>query len=122
MTKRELTCIGCPLGCPVTVTLSDDNTIENVEGYTCLNGKRYAESEVTSPTRVLTTSVRVSGGRDAMCSVKSSSPIPKSLIVDAAREVKAISIEAPVAIGDVIVQNLLGSGVNLVATREVRKA
>lgn len=123
MNTRELTCIGCPLGCSLTVTMetTSDGAVEvtNVTGYTCPRGKAYAEKEVTNPTRIVTSTVRVNGGTSPMVSVKTQSDIPKDKIfacVDALREVE---ITAPVKIGDVVLADVAGTGVNVVAARNV---
>ena len=80
METRNLICIGCPLGCPVTVTIDGENI--NVTGNTCPRGADYAKKEVLSPTRIVTSSIRVDGGDIAMVSVKTKSDIPKSKIFD----------------------------------------
>ena len=86
MEKRELICIGCPLGCPVTVTM-DKETI-TVTGNTCKRGEDYAKKEVTNPTRIVTSSVRVNGGELAMVSVKTKEDIPKGKIFDCMAEIR----------------------------------
>ena len=69
MEIRNLTCIGCPMGCPLTVKLEDTEVI-NIEGNTCKRGAVYGKKEVTNPTRIVTTTVRVSGGAETVVSVK----------------------------------------------------
>ena len=81
MEKRELTCIGCPLGCAVTVEM-EGTEILRVTGHTCKRGEEYARKEVTNPTRIVTSIVRVHGGKIPMVSVKTKSDIPKSEIYD----------------------------------------
>ena len=76
MEKRELTCIGCPLGCALTVEI-DGNEVVSVTGNTCKRGDDYARKEVTNPTRIVTSSVRVEGGTLAAVSVKTKEDIPK---------------------------------------------
>ena len=117
MEKRDLICIGCPMGCPLTVTI-DGGEID-VKGNTCKIGDRYARKEVTSPTRVVTSSVRVEGGEIDRVSVKTESDIPKDKIFDCMKEISAKSVNAPVAIGDVIIENCAGTGVNVIATKNV---
>lgn len=115
MEKRELTCIGCPLGCQVTVEM-DGDIIRNISGYTCNRGKVYAEKEVTNPTRIVTSTVRVEGGERPSVSVKTREDIPKSRIFDVARALKDVYVKAPVKIGDIIKENIAGTGVPVVAT------
>ena len=115
MEKKELTCIGCPLGCQVTVEM-DGDIIRNISGYTCNRGKVYAEKEVTNPTRIVTSTVRVEGGERPSVSVKTREDIPKSRIFDVARALKDVYVKAPVKIGDIIKENIAGTGVPVVAT------
>ena len=81
MNVRELTCINCPLGCSLTVTLDGEKVIK-VEGNTCPKGKTYGEKEVINPTRILTSSVMVTDGKLPVVSVKTASDIPKNKITD----------------------------------------
>ena len=118
MEKRELTCIGCPLGCAVTVEM-EGSEILRVSGHTCKLGEEYARKEVTTPTRIVTSIVRVIGGRIPMVSVKTKSDIPKSKIFECAKALQNVQVEAPVHIGDVIVENVAGTGVSVVATKNV---
>ena len=118
MEKLDLTCIGCPLGCLLSVEKDEDNI--KVMGNTCPNGEKYAKEEVTNPKRILTSSVRVRGGEDKLCSVKTSSPIPKDIVLTSSKEIRKIIIDAPVEMGAIIIHDLLNTGVDLVATREVK--
>lgn len=118
MEERNLTCIGCPLGCSITVRMEGGSVI-SVEGNTCKRGDDYARKEVTNPTRIVTTTVRVSGGSEAMVSVKTRSDIPKDKIFDCVRALKNVKVEAPVHIGDVICNDIAGTGVDIVATKNV---
>lgn len=118
MEMRELTCISCPLGCLMTVEL-DGTEVVNVRGNTCKRGEVYARKEVTNPTRIVTSTVRVSGGHLDMVSVKTKSDIPKGKIFDCVEALKEICVEAPVHIGDVVVENVAGTGVDIVATKEI---
>ena len=114
----ELTCIGCPLGCPLTVTLKG-NEVTNVTGNTCPKGAIYAKKEVTNPTRIVTSTVRVSGGMAQMVNVKTASDIPKSKIFECVEALKDVVVTAPVKIGDVILSNVAGTGVDIIAARNV---
>ncbi len=120
MEKRELTCIGCPLGCAVTVTL-ENGEIQSVTGNTCKRGEDYARKEVTHPTRIVTTTVAVRGGCKPMVSVKTKTDIPKDKIFDCVRALKGVTVDAPVAIGDVILENVADTGVDVVATSDCRE-
>ena len=118
MEKRELICIGCPMGCPITVTLENDE-VKDVTGNTCPRGKTYAEKEVTNPTRIVTSTVKVEGGERPLVSVKTKEDIPKGKIFDCMKEINAITAKAPVKIGDVLLENVAGTGVPIVATKGV---
>lgn len=119
MEKRSLTCIGCPLGCTVTVEL-DNGQITAVTGNTCKRGDDYARKEVTRPMRVVTSTVRVTGGDIPVVSVKTERDIPKVKIMDIMRSLTDISVPAPVHIGDVILKNAAQTAVDIIATKEVR--
>ena len=118
MEKRELICIGCPMGCPLTVTL-DGGAVVTVQGNTCPRGDAYARKEVTAPTRIVTTTVRVTGGTLPAVSCKTRSDIPKGKIFECVKALKGIEVPAPVHIGDVILENVADTGVDIVATKNV---
>lgn len=118
MEKRTLTCIGCPLGCAVTVEL-DNGEIINVTGNTCKRGDDYARKEVTHPMRVVTSTVRVTGGELPVVSVKTGQDIPKEKITDVMNSLAGIAVPAPVHIGDIILENAAQTGVNIVATKDM---
>ena len=116
---KELICINCPLGCHLSV---DDSDVSNVRvtGNTCPRGVTYAVSEVTAPKRMVTSSVPVVGSTVKRVSVKTSAPIPKDKIFDCLAEIKKVVATAPVAIGDVLLANVCGTDVNVIATREAK--
>ena len=116
MEQKELICIGCPMGCPVMVEM-DGGEIVSVSGNTCPRGDAYARKEVTNPTRIVTSTVKAEGGLVEMISVKTKEDIPKDKIFDCVRALKGITVKAPVHIGDVILADVAGTGVDVVATR-----
>lgn len=118
METRNLTCIGCPMGCALQVEQKEDGAI-NVTGNICKRGDAYARKEVTHPTRIVTSTVRVTGGNIAMVSVKTEHDIPKEKIMDIMQCIKDIRVKAPVSIGDVILENAANTGVNIIATKDV---
>lgn len=118
METRELTCIGCPLGCSLSVTM-ENGEVTSVTGNTCPRGDAYARKEVTNPTRIVTSTVRVKGGKACMVSCKTASDIPKGKIFDVTSELEKVEVNAPVAIGDILVENIAGTGVAVVATKDV---
>ena len=115
---RELTCIGCHLGCSITVTMNDTDVV-SVTGNTCPRGDAYARKEVTNPTRIVTSTVRVQGGVSPMVNVKTASDIPKSKIFDCANALRDVVITAPVKIGDVVLSDVAGTGVDVIAAKNI---
>ncbi len=115
---RELICIGCPLGCLLTVEMKGTEVV-SVTGNTCPNGDRYARKEVTDPKRTVTSTVRVLGGSLPVVSVKTAQDIPKNKIFDCMLELATIRVKAPVLEGDVIVSNIANTGVSVIATKEI---
>lgn len=116
--SREMICISCPMGCRLTVDDSDKNNII-VTGNTCPRGKTYAINEVTAPKRMVTGSVKVSGGTIPMVSVKTRDAIPKELIFQSLELLKQVTLKAPVSIGDIAVKDICGCGVDFVVTKNV---
>ncbi len=120
MEIRNLTCIRCPMGCQIAVQI-DRHDIVSVTGNACKRGDVYARKEVTDPTRIVTSTVKVVGGKADMVSVKTKEDIPRGKIFDCMRSLRGIEVEAPVYIGDVIVPDAAGTGVDIVATKNVGK-
>lgn len=112
--NRELICICCPMGCRITVT-TEDGVITDVTGNTCPRGKEYAVSELTAPVRMVTSFVKTDGG--VCVPVKTASPVPKEKIKDVMKEIKQIQAVLPVKMGDVIINDVAGTGINIIATR-----
>lgn len=117
MEKRELTCIGCPVGCALTVTMEGKEVVK-VEGNSCKIGNEYGRKECTAPMRIVTSTVRVADGETAQVSVKTATDIPKGKIMECIYALKDIQVKAPVHIGDVVLKNAAGTGVDIVATKE----
>ena len=106
-------------GCRIKVK-AENAEIKEITGYSCPKGKDYAKEEFLNPTRILPTTVKVNGGNFPLVSVKTAKPIPKKLLMEAMKKTAEVEVEAPVSCGDVIIENLLDTGVNLVATRNVK--
>ena len=116
--KKNITCIVCPVGCNLQISYKRGKVVE-VSGYTCKRGMDYGWAEATNPVRVLTTTVRLEGGRLPVLPVKSEKPLPKCLLFECMKVLNSIKLEAPVDLGDIVVENILDSGVNIVATRSI---
>ena len=117
---KKLICIGCPKGCELCVEM-DGNNVKSVLGHSCKRGEEYAIKEVTNPTRIITSTVIVNGGKgiNSQVSVKTEHDIPKGKITEVMDQLKGVSVSAPVKIGDVVIENVAGTGVNIVATRNI---
>ncbi len=113
--NRDLICIICPRGCMLHV--EEQNGELCVSGNACPRGTKYAIDECTNPLRTITSIVRVNNREDCMVSVKTAAPIPKGKIFDAMAQIRAVSVEAPVKIGDVILKDVFGT--DIIATKDV---
>ena len=115
-TTKNLTCIVCPRGCTLTVTLDSalENPVVSVEGQGCKRGVDYAVAECTHPTRVLTTTAPTVDGGVVPC--KTNKPIPRELLFEAMEIINTLAAPATVRIGDVLIANILNTGVDVVAT------
>lgn len=111
--KRELTCIVCPIGCQLSVTL-EDGVVADVTGNTCPRGKQYAIDECTNPVRTITTTARTSNG--GVIPVKTDRPIPKNLMFACMKEINNAVVTLPAHIGAVVIKNLLNTGADVVVT------
>lgn len=114
---RELICIGCPLGCTISVEMRDEKVI-SVTGNTCKRGEVYAIKEMTNPTRIVTTTVNVESGT-VVLPVKTEKDIPKQDIMNCIAALKNVTVRPPVHMGQVIVRNVAGTGVSVVATKSI---
>lgn len=118
MERKELICIGCPLGCNLTVEM-DGGQVVSVNGNTCKRGDDYARKELTDPRRIVTSTVPVAGGNLPVVSVKTTSDIPKGKFRECLCALKGVTLTAPVQIGDVIVENVADTGVDVIATKSI---
>lgn len=111
----ELICINCPMGCMLTVEF-EDGVVGTVKGNTCKRGEKYAQKELTNPTRIVTSTVKVENGKVPVVSVKTKNDIPKGKIFECVEALKNVVVNAPVNIGDVVLANAANTGVDIVAT------
>lgn len=115
MGKRSMICTVCPVGCHLEI---DEDTME-VTGNRCPRGEKYANKEVLNPERNFASTVAIKSDRTRRVSVKTESPVPKEKIFDCMAAINKTLIEAPVHVGDVVIENVCDTGVNIVATRSV---
>lgn len=113
---RELTCITCPVGCTLHAQIGQDGKV-TITGNKCPRGAAYGEKELTNPTRVVTSTVRVAGHKDVVVGVKTASDIPKGKIRECMEALASVEVNPPVKIGDVVLTNVADTGVNIVVTR-----
>lgn len=116
--QREMTCIVCPVGCTLTAKNASDGSVQ-ISGNKCPRGAAYGQKELTNPTRIVTSTVRVAGKKDAVIGVKTASDIPKGKIMECMKELQEVEVTPPVKIGDVVLENVADTGVNIVATRGI---
>ena len=114
---KHLVCAICPRSC----FLSFDSKTKTVKGNNCPRGEQFFKEEMNNPKRVVTTTIKIEGGTKERISVKTSSPINKNLVFDCINEIKKIKLKAPIKLGDTIIENILKTGVDIVATSEVKK-
>jgi len=112
-------CIGCPLGCRLEVEEDAAGDIVEVRGFSCKRGKEYAIQEHTAPQRTVATTVAIRNSSWARLPVRSSAPVPKDAVVEICRRLHAVETTAPVQMGQVIVANVLGTGADMIATRDM---
>ena len=114
--EQTITCINCPVGCRMTVRLSDSGEVLSVTGNTCPRGEKYAKNEAVCPKRTVTSTVAVRGGAIPRLSVKTAQDIPKDKIGAVMEAINAAQAQAPVVIGEVLIADVAGTGVDVVAT------
>lgn len=118
-TVKKLTCVVCPAGCQIEVTLDNSGAVLSVTGNTCPRGKAYAESELTHPVRTLTTTVTLEDADECRLPVRTDKPIPRESLMEAMRLASTIRVQAPVRRGDVIVSDFIEPGIRLIACKTV---
>lgn len=114
--QKNIICVACPMGCGITVDIAENGEILSVKGNTCKRGDTYARTEITNPVRSLATTVKVNGGIYNVVPCKSAGALPKDKISDCMKVINEAEVNAPVKLGDILVENILGTGINIVAT------
>jgi len=122
MKVKDMICIICPLGCKLKVIKNDaSQTGYAVEGNKCFRGADYGIKEMTNPTRVLTTTVIISDASEKRLPVKTSGTIPEHLMKQAMELLNKVEVIAPIKVGQVIIKNILDTGVDIIASRSMYK-
>lgn len=112
---KELICIVCPKGCHLEVDIEN----EKVKGNSCKRGEVYGLNEVKNPTRVVTSTIRIKDG--SVVPVKTESPIAKDLIFEVMKEINKVEVIPPIKVGDILIENILNTSVNIIATKTVKE-
>jgi CxxC motif-containing protein len=115
----DMICIVCPMGCKLSVEMKDENII--VQGNNCKRGEEFAKSEIINPVRTLTTTVRTIFKEMPLLPVRTDGEIPKGKVFDAMKVLNKVVIDYEVNCGDVIFENIIGSGCNVIATNSINK-
>ncbi len=121
--KKKIICTNCPLGCKINLVYADADEVEIIEaqGNRCKRGLEFAKQEITDPLRVVVTSVRVEGGEIPMASVRSDKPVPLRIMEEIMGVIRQAKVSAPVRRGNIIIENVLNTGANIIITRTVNK-
>jgi CxxC motif-containing protein len=119
MKTHTYTCIKCPLSCEIEL-IEEENTILEVKGHTCSQGEKYVTEEFTNPVRVLTTTVRIEKGVLPVLPVRSEEPIPKDMMKRCVKELSTLTVKAPIHCGDTICENILNTGIKIIASRDIK--
>lgn len=118
---KNITCTVCPIGCRMDIEIDAEGNITSVSGNKCRRGDKYARAEILNPVRMLTSTVRIHGAEnDKLLPVRTDTPIPKNKMYDAMKVIKNIDINAPIAVGDIIIKDFIDDGINLIACKTVK--
>lgn len=115
---KNLTCIGCPMSCPLQLVIVDGE-IQEITGFECKRGEAYARQEFTAPCRMLSTTVACVAGLWPRLPVKTAAAIPKDKMLDVVQVLHTLEITAPVEMSQVIAENVAATGIAVVATRSM---
>lgn len=123
---KEMVCIVCPVGCRLSLETVKETSLAQeafeVKGNKCKRGSDYAIKEMTAPTRMLPTTVKIQKGTLNRLPVRTANPVPKEMIFDCMTVINQIEVQAPIKVGDVVIANILGTGVDIIATRSMGRA
>ncbi len=119
--QREFICVTCPVGCSIEALVEGQELIE-MRGQACGRGEHFVQEELTDPRRMLTTTVRVRGGTLPLVPVRSSAPLPQHLLMEVARALRQVELEAPVQEHQVVLENVFDTQVDIVTSRPLNAA
>ena len=119
--EKTIVCLVCPLACHIKLILDEKGNVEKIVGARCSKGEEYALKEYRSPERVLTATVRTNKASHPLLSVRTNRPIPKKLLRQCMSLLAEVKVDGPVKMGEVILHNILNTGVDVIATQEIRE-
>jgi CxxC motif-containing protein len=119
--QKKFICIRCPQGCEVITTVDGYGNITGITGNSCKLGADYVKMEMTDPRRTMTTTVKVEGGMHPLVPVWTEKPVPKNKISELADALRKVTLKAPVVINQVVLENAAGTGINVIASRDINK-
>ncbi len=120
--NSTIICIVCPVSCPVDVEWTQEDGVLGIKNHLCKLANDYIASELFDPRRTVTTSMPVDGGDWPLVSVRTNPPIPKDKMLEAMDEITGVRVQAPIKVGDVLIADILGTGCDIVATRNIKSA
>ena len=116
----EIICIQCPVACRIKLSISDAGAIEDITGYQCKEGKKYAPQEYKSPERVFSTTVRTEKSERPVLPVRSNGSVPRQMVTQCVRFLAHVKVQPPLSMGDCVVSNILDTGVDVICTDDLR--
>ena len=119
MVEEKITCIGCPLGCQTTLKIDDHGEVVKITGYKCKEGRQYVLEEYRSPVRVLTATVLTQNSARPLFPVRTNRPLLKTQLKEAAKALKGVKVKPPIRVGQIILSNLISTGVDVIATDDL---
>jgi CxxC motif-containing protein len=119
MVEEKIICIGCPLGCETTLKINDQGEVVKITGYKCKEGRQYVLEEYRSPVRVLTATVLTQNSVRPLFPVRTNKPLLKTQLKEAAKELAGVKVKPPIQVGQIILPNLMNTGVDVIATDDL---
>ena len=117
--KKEIICTICPMGCHITVE-GENDTVTSITGNTCKRGEQYASTEFAHPVRILTSTIKTDCEKHPLVAVRSEKPVPKEKMMECMDEIRKCRAVTPIHVYDVLIENVCGTGINIVATGSVK--
>ncbi len=120
MVEKKLICVICPVGCEIRASI-EGGEVKEIRDFRCAQGEEYAREEFTSPSRILTATVQVKNSSIAQLPVRSDKPLPREKLEKAMFQLAGIIMAPPIKEGQLIIKDILGTGANMVASRDLEK-